>query len=372
MRILITSSNPITKDGITSIITSIVSSIGGGDIVFDLLCPNVPDKKYCDIFSAQGGTVYRVERSVMHPIRYIRQMTGVIKSNRYDILHSHGNSASLLMEMLSGIFGGVRVRLAHSHNTTCRSVWTHRLLSPLFRLSYTDALACGEQAGRWMFGSRPFRVIHNGIDVEKYRYSEKNRSAIREQYGIPGDAFVVGHVGSFNESKNHSFLLDAFSALSRELPTARLLLVGDGKLRADIERRAAENGLAQRVVFTGAVDNVSQCLSAVDLIMMPSLFEGLPLTLIEEQANGLRCLASDTITREVNITGLVSFLPISEGVGAWVKAAVSLAKRGIADRAADSADAGRKIADAGYRFADSAKELERIYHERFTQSQGLR
>ena len=363
MRVLIITSNPFTKNGITSVINNIVSSIKDNNIQFDLVCPDMPDQSYYKLFQEKNGTIYTINRSAKHPVRYIKQLYKLIRKNQYDIVHAHGNSASLLMEMLSALLGGVKVRVTHSHNTTCSEMLLHKLLSPFFRISYTYALACGQDAGKWLYGKRQFDVIKNGINVQKYEFSLEDREDLRNELKIKQDDFVIGHVGVMNNQKNHLYLLQVFQMISASVPNTKLMLVGDGKNRSMIEQFISEHHLEDRVVIVGNVNNVAPYLSSMDIIVMPSLYEGLPLALIEEQANGLVCLASDTITRESDISGNVKFISL-ENENEWKQNIILLHNTiNIQQRKSCSITAIKKIVESGYSIEDEAERVRKLYYK---------
>jgi glycosyltransferase involved in cell wall biosynthesis len=183
-----------------------------------------------------------------------------------------------------------------------------KALRGLFRHNYTDAMACGEAAGEWLFEEKPFTVLHNAIAAEHFHFNGNKRAFTRGEYGIPEDAFAVCHVGTFNEQKNQRFLIEAFALLLKSRPESELMLIGEGDLEHGCREHAKALGVESSVRFLGSLPDVSAALSAAEVFALPSLHEGLPLTLVEAQCAGLPCVVSTFVTRESALTSLVCVL----------------------------------------------------------------
>lgn len=185
----------------------------------------------------------------------------------------------------------------------------------------TDLFACGVEAGRWMFGTDNFTVVRNAIDVDAYAFDEARRKRARAGLGIAAPAPVVGHVGRFDPVKNHAFILEAFSELLKLHPDAVLLLAGDGELRPDAERRASELGITDSVRFLGVRSDIPNLMQAMDVFILPSLYEGLPLVLVEAQASGLPCVISDSVPSDCDLKGSdISRVSLSVSPTRWAEA----------------------------------------------------
>lgn len=312
-----------------------------------------PDLK--EAVRAEGGACFVLPMRNRRPLSYLHALTKLIRAGRYDIVHAHGNSCTLAAELLAARRGGARVRIAHSHNTSCTHRAAHLLLRPCMEKNVTCRLACGQDAGKWLFRDQPFTVLPNAIDTGRFAFSTEQRLRIRAALGWQ-DAFVVGHTGLFTPRKNHMFLAESFLALSRRDPSARLLLVGDGPTRPAVSALFADAGISDRVHFTGETDGAAPLYSAMDAFALPSLSEGLPFTLIEAQCAGLPCLASDAVTRESDLTGLVRFLPLT--AAQWADA---LAGIQAPDREAGSRRAVARIAEAGYDLRQNGAALLNLY-----------
>ncbi len=359
MKILMTSSEPIARNGVTSVILNIISSVHDNTVIFDIVCKNTPEIGYSSYIEQMGSRIFVIPRSSSHPIRYIKSLTALLKENKYDIVHAHGNSSSLLMEMIACILAGVRIRICHSHSTSCSNVFLHRLLRPIFCRTYTLALACGKDAGKWLYGKKKFLVINNSILVDKYAFDITKRSEIRKKYGINNE-IVLGNVGTFNDLKNQIWLIDLLHYLQPFIDV-KLILIGDGKNRELIEKRIADFSLSDKVILTGGINNVADYLSSIDVFVLPSLREGLPLSLIEAQVNGLVCFVSDTVTREVNVTNCIFYYSLNQQ-NKWIHAICEYADYySIDERNRVSKRNTKMITDAGFNLKEEAKRIKELY-----------
>ena len=334
-----------------------VSRFDPARIRCDLVCPNEPGEEARALIAKTGGEVFTLGNRNRKPLVYVQKLGDLIRARGEEIVHAHGNSATLYLEMLAAKRGGASHRLPHSHNTTCKMKTADRLLRGVFYRSLTHAMACSVAAGEWLFPRRAYDVLNNAIDASAFGFSAAARTQARERLGLSPEETVFLHVGAFNEQKNQAFLLEAFSRYLERNADARLLLVGDGERRKSCESRAEALGIYKRVSFLGQRDDIPALLSAADAFLLPSLHEGLPLTLIEAQCAGLPCLASDRVTPESALTGLVKFSPI-EQAEAFALAMGSLT---FVDRAAASGAAVKRVAEAGYDVSENADTLMRLY-----------
>lgn len=355
MKILMINTVPMERNGITNVICNIVQAINNPNVSVDCVSINKPDKYYYDIFSYAKGHIYVIENRLKCPILYFRKLVRLIKKNEYDCIHAHGNSHTLAIEMLAARAAGCSVRIAHSHNTTCKYKVIDKIMKPIFDSSCTHNIACGKEAGKWLFGRAEFEIFKNGVFTENYRFDENYRKLIRKKYSINENSIVIGHIGNFNDAKNQDWIIEIGKELSRRKIDFTIFLIGTGERLETIKKMVNEYNLEKNVIFTGAIDNVNQYLSAFDCVVMPSFFEGLPLTLIEEQAAGLKCFVSDNITKEVDITGNVDFLSLNDNVENWASTIIKEQKKNNRDK--DSDIAIKKIVKKGY---DIASESERL------------
>ena len=218
---------------------------------------------------------------------------------------------------------------------------------------YTDAVA-----GKWLFEDKPFVVLNNGRNLERFRFQEDVRRSVREEYGL-SDSLTIGHVGGFVPQKNHDFLLKIYEALLKRKPDVSLFMIGDGARREEIEKKAQELGIKDKIRFTGNTDRMTELLQAMDVMVLPSLFEGFPLVSIEWQAAGLPCIISDTITKECAVTDLVNFLSLDEKADIWAERLLQISKHN--NRPVQSSNACTVIRQKGFDIKDNAAILKKLY-----------
>lgn len=319
MKILIIQTNAIDKNGVTNVVFNYLRAFPEGSVTVDMFSKNDPAKSYKEEVKRHRGQIYYYPRTYKNIVQRWNFLRKLIKSNHYDIIHVHCNSHVIIPELLAAKVAGCKVRIVHSHNTTTSYPLLHNLLTPIFNSLYTHGFACGEAAGKWMFGNRKFKIINNGIDITRYAFNPAKRKSVRDKLELSESDILIGHVGHFlGDVKNQTFIVKIFNALIKH-GSYKLCLIGDGPQKALIEKQVRDYGLDNRqVIFTGNIECVDSYLNAIDIIVMPSLYEGLPLTLIEQQANGLICLCSDVITKEVDKTGNLKFLSLQEPIENWV------------------------------------------------------
>ena len=289
---------------------------------------------------------------------YIMRLSSLLKENSYDVIHVHSNSATAAIELALAKKYHIPKRIVHNHTSICDHKTLHALLNPFFQGLYTDAVACSQKAGEWIFPDGHYRILQNGINTERYRFSRQAREEIRGQYGIPDSAFVMGHVGKIYKPKNHRFLVEVFDDYHRTMPNSVLLLVGDGVMRGEIEADVKRRGLQDSVIFSGMQSAPERFLSAMDVFVFPSVWEGMPLSLIEAQASGLPCLISDTIDEGAIITDRVQRLGIAGGTSQWIQ---ELEAMTTAHREAGSDESIKKIKACGFDSKYNAQKLEELY-----------
>lgn len=353
-KVLIVSTVGLIYDGITSVIVSYLQAMNleGLDIYVVgtiEIEPNIRNQ-----IESTGCKVIEFPNRKTETLEYFLFMARFIRKNQIKVIHAHGNSGTLAIEMVAAWVGGCKKRIAHSHNTKCDQIKADKLLKPIFNLFYTDGLACGEAAGRWLFGNRKFEVLTNGRDIDKYRFNIQTRENIRKYLNV-GNEIVIGHVGGFFVQKNHRFIVEIYRELKRQEPSCKLFMIGDGPLKQQIEKSCSD----LNITFTGAIDNIPEYINAMDGMILPSLFEGLPLVAIEWQINGLPCILSDVITRDCKLTDNVVFMSLDREAQEWAKSILAEIKNN--NRELSSIKACNMIKDSEFNIKKNAKKLERIY-----------
>lgn len=317
---------------------------------------------FADEILALGGKIHKVPRlSIKSILSFKNTWIKLLREHsEYAIIHGHLRSSASIYLTLANRFD--RITIAHSHSTSSGNGSTAAIKNILqlpIRRTADYMFACTQDAGVWLYGKKAvarnnFFVLHNAVDARAFAFDKKHRALVRQTMGL-GDELVIGHVGSFISVKNHRFVIDIFEQVQRRNPKVVLLLVGDGGLRqqiaADIERR----GLFANVIMTGDRADVSTLLQAMDVFVLPSKWEGLPVTVVEAQASGLPCLLSDTISGDAQITPLVSCLSLSDTPGVWANKLLALANGHVRQNMADT------IINAGYDTAQTTKWLQEFY-----------
>ncbi|MDP2210283.1 MAG: glycosyltransferase family 1 protein [Candidatus Aquicultor sp.] len=306
------------------------------------------------------------------PVAYARNLNNIMRCyGPYDVVHSHVHSFSGYILGLARR-AGVPMRIAHSHLDTSdfddAASYARRLYisatKRMVRRNATLGLAASDKAAKALFGEDwaadvRWRILYCGIDLAAFA-DPVDATAMRAELGIPADAFVIGHVGRFMEQKNHTFLIDIAAEVAQREPNMRLLLVGDGPLRVSTEQKVVEAGLSDKVIFAGTRPDVSRLmLGAMDVFVMPSLYEGLPLVGMEVQSAGLPMVISDAITEELDVVKpLVRRVSLSKQALAWAEEV--LAMRNIVG-AISQAQALSHMEQSGFNIVLGMKDLEAIY-----------
>lgn len=291
---------------------------------------------------------------------YLRSLAQLMRKYPYTAVHAHTMfNAGWVMWQAKRM--GVPIRVAHSHSALDISGgWKTKLYESAMRkliLSCaTDLVACGEKAGIRLFGESAYRskgnLILNGIDVGAFRFDQEARRKIRGQHGWT-DSFVIGHAGHLAEVKNQAFLLDLMPRILEQKPNAKLLLLGEGPDRGMLEKKIVDMGLQDTVVMTGNVMNVPEYLSAMDVFAFPSLYEGTPLSIIEVQANGLPCVLSAGVPKDVHLTDLIQPLALDEPEK-WVQAICG-------SRRSECEAYQQKLRQSGFDVTASMRKIYEIY-----------
>lgn len=318
-KVLVVNTANTLFNGITSVIMNYVRRTCEVIRYDFVLCGKV-EKGFADELRILGGNVFLPPCSrVKKPLTYASWLTKILAENKYDVIHVHGNSGTMYFEIHAAKKAGVPVRVAHSHSTSCKFMVAHKILKPLLNRDLTHALACSDMAGKWLF-TGDFTVLPNGIDVEKFAFSKEVRDEYRRKLELE-DKLVIGHVGYMDTEKNHMFLLRVLQKLVKEHPEARLLLIGDGRLRPEIESFIKEHHLEEYVQVLGKRADVAQLYQCMDVFVFPSKFEGLGIVLIEAQTAGLPCVASTGVPQAANVLKRVEYCGIEDlDIDSWCSA----------------------------------------------------
>lgn len=353
----------MNRAGEETFIMNVFRNIDREKIMFDFLVTGQGEGDYDNEIKKLGGNIYHVKlnriNGKLKHLDNIYVLSKKLKSlkNNYDYFHIHTQHAmDAYTSTIAAKMAGITNVVVHSHNSrTEYSVKVHALFKFLLGFEKITRFACGSDAGIWMFGKKKFTIINNGIDLTEFKFNEDRRKTIRKKMGWDGK-FVVGHVGRFSLQKNHEYLLNVFKEYKSLNSDARLVLVGDGELREKIEMQVVKLNLEKYVQFLGKRSDMADLYQGFDVFAFPSLFEGLPVVLIETQTSDLPAIISNSITNEVIINKNIYNLSLSNNEGEWVS---FLDK--IASENASRQDRTRDIALSGYDIKDVAQKLAMFY-----------
>ncbi|XJZ58640.1 glycosyltransferase family 1 protein [Lactobacillus delbrueckii subsp. bulgaricus] len=313
--------NDMHRAGLETMLMNYYRNIDRDQIQFDFLTHRPYKSDYDDEVISLGGKVYYAPR--LYPQNYPAYFKWMkqffVEHPEYRIVHSHIDSMSYL-PLRAAKKAGIPHRIAHSHNTSIDKDFKYPL-KQLFRFELPHVanhyLACGQDAGKFMYGNRHFIVIPNAVEADKFYFNERVRKMKRSALGLEDDQFVVGHVGRLSYQKNHKFILQIFNALSKMDSKAVLLLVGTGEKEEEIRSQIKEFGLENKVMMLGNREDVSELYQAMDVFILPSLFEGIPVVGVESQFAGLPVFFSDKVPTEVKFSSKCQFLSLDATPNEW-------------------------------------------------------
>lgn len=354
-KVLIVNTVGFQFEGITSVVRNYARAMDREDLELTfLICEDTP-RELKEEFQTLGRTILAPKRKedIRH---YIPELYRLLAEG-YDVIHIHGNSGTMLIEAALAKLRGVKKILVHTHSTKTDHPTVNALLKyPMMWLA-EECLACSRAAGDWLYGKHPYRVLNNAIDLKKYHFDPEKREACRREFQVAPEEYLIGHIGHFTPPKNHFFLFQIFQTYVANNPGAKLLLVGDGPDREPVMKKVQEAGLEDRVIFAGRREDAWTLYSAMDLFLLPSRWEGLPLVTLEAQANGLPVLMSDVVTRDAKCTEAVFYAPLTETAQEWAQHIADIRQQEMPRASADVVT----IAKRGFDIFQEAEKLHKIY-----------
>ena len=310
--------------GVEAVVMNYYKNIDHDKIQFDFICDNDSTNIPYEEIEKLGGKVILIP-PYQKAFSYHRQLKKVLKEGNYKIVHSHINTMSVF-PLWAAKSAKVPVRIAHSHSTTNKKEWKKNILKqvlrPFSKTFATHYFACTEHAGRWLFGNKEFDkgnvyVLNNAIDLDKFKYDEAKRKKKRKELSIPNSALVFGHIGRFMKQKNHDFLIEVFAEIHKKDKNSILLLAGQGPLVEEMKQKVEELKILNSVVFLGQRDDVADLYQAFDVFMLPSLYEGLGIVLIEAQCAGLPSFASTEVPEIAKVSNVLDFIDLNTPKEMW-------------------------------------------------------
>lgn len=352
----------MNRGGIENFLMNLYRSVDRETIQFDFICHTQKDCAFDEEILSLGGKIYRSpDYRIVNHFQYSKWWNNFFKEHpEYKIIHSHLDSSANIHLRIAKKYG--LVTIAHSHSSS-EGGGLKGAVKAFLKIGFSNCceykFACSKEAAKWLYGSAfvegdKCRIINNGIDSSKFVYNEIIRDKMRNELGISEGTKVIGHVGRIDANKNQSFLIDILKCLIDQNLDYKLVCIGAGVELENNLNKAKELGLEERVIFTGIKSNVNEYMQAFDIFVMPSIYEGLPVSTVEAQAAGLKCLLSDGISKDCIITDNVEYLSLNDSVRDWANKVNSLIEY-------NRIDTTNQIKSAGFDIETTANWLVDFY-----------
>ncbi|MDM1348435.1 glycosyltransferase [Myroides marinus] len=326
------------RGGIGTVLKEMVKLMDKENFSNDFIYSDLPfDSDFKNFVTKYGSSVIEMpsfRNGNLFKYVYLLNRFYKVNSRNYDILHVHSANTGIL-DLFFGYIYGIKNRIVHSHSSKFSDVWIKAVRNSFIyffaKFFVTGKIACSKEAGLFLFKSSDFLIYRNAIDIDYFSFSIENRLNMRLRMGFK-DTLVIGHVGNFDKVKNHTFLIQVFKELTLKVDDIVLCLYGEGILKDDVTKLVFALGINDKVRFMGRMNNMNEELSGVDIIIFPSLFEGIPLSLVEAQACGLPVISSNTISKEVICSDRFSMLPLDGNIDLWVEEVMKYSKLSVESR----------------------------------------
>lgn len=319
-----------------------------------IITQDLVSEEYKNIYEKRGYIIHVVPSKRNGMIKNIKSLKEIFRQEKFDIVHAHMTFTNVF-PLFAAKTEGISVRISHSH-LSGKANFCGRIAAVLNKMVATDLFACGEDAGKVLYGKSKFVLIKNAICLKDYQYNEEIRKTQRMLLGFETLDRVYCHIGRFTDQKNHTFLIDIFSEIAKNDRHAKLILIGEGELEAQIREKVKIMKLEEKVIFAGFIEDVALKLQAVDVFLLPSKVEGLCIAAIEAQAAGLPCILSKQVDPTTKVNDNVEFASI-HSIEQWVK----LAEKCMSiDRIREN----KKLKAAGFDIDCEAEKLNKYYHKK--------
>lgn len=316
----------MNRGGIENFIMNLYRTVDRNTVQFDFVAHTNSKCAFDDEINELGGVIFHCpDYRVVNHFQYVSWWNDFFdKHSEYKIIHSHLDSCANIHLRIAKKHG--LITIAHAHNTD-EGVGIKAFVKKILKVNFNSCcdykFGCSDAANKWLYNDESSVVLKNGIDSEKYIFDVEKRQKYINEFDV-GNKTVIGSVARFSHQKNHMYMLDVFAEYNKINRDSLLLLVGDGELKDQITEKVKENNVSDSVIFAGVRSDVSSLLNLFDVFLMPSFYEGLPVSVIEAQASGLKCLLSDTISNEVDITGNVEFMSLEASPQKWAEKLASM------------------------------------------------
>lgn len=342
--------------GVESFITNIEQNLDKSKYETHYLVHQEINQMYTSKIYKYGGFIHKITGIKKSPIRFWREINHIYKMG-FDIVHLHECTASYFVYALPVLFNKKIKFIVHSHNGGGENTLFHKILKPIQNKRADSLLACSDIAAQWMFDNKRYHLIHNGIDVTNFKFDNKLRQLKRKELEIDNQ-FVIGSIARFERQKNHDKILSIFESYINKNENTILVLVGTGSDYERIKKLSVKKGLSNKIKFLNKRKDINELMSTFDVMLMPSLYEGLPFVCIEAQASSLPIVLSDTITEKVKLTELIYSVGLYESDEIWAKQIEEIRLEHINRELCCYA---KSIIKAGFDIKESVYEVENIY-----------
>ncbi len=330
-------------------------------------CVVSKENYYAKEIEEMGGRLFFIPLKSKHPLQSFFAIRNLVQKYSFDMVMRVNEHSLSTLDLIAAKSGGAKKLIMRSSNASSGStfkIMLHKMFRILPQMIPDIKLAPSVLAAKYTFGERSVDrnevlILKNGLDITKFQFSQLSRENYRKELGVQNQ-LLIGHIGRFSTQKNHMFLLDVFYEIQKKCPRSTLILVGDGELKDEIVNKARRLGIFEKCKFVGIRKDIPELLSAMDLFLFPSLFEGMPNTVIEAQTNGLPCLLADSITKEVKLTPFVQMLSLKDSAERWAAQAIKFAGKDWGSREA----ASDLMRQKGYDIQDSVNQfVDLVFHE---------
>ena len=356
----------LNHGGAETMVMNYYRNIDKNKVQFDFLVHREEKGAYEDEIIKMGGRIYRLPP--LYPqnfLKYKKEIKKFLEEHKeYKIIHSHMSELGYFA-LKEAYKQNIPIRICHAHNAPNNidlKLFVRNYFKIMMKPYVNYHFICSEKAGNWLYGKKDkskFIMMNNAVDTKKFHYDYSKRNKLRNDLKLNND-LVIGHIGRFNIQKNHIFLIDIFFEIQKKIPNTKLILIGVGECYEDIKIKVQNLEIQDKVLFLGARSDVNNLMQVMDVFLMPSLFEGLPVTLIEAQASGLPCIISDVISTQSIVTNLVKMVSLKEDAKYWADIALEHYKKNMSRK-----DTRKEIIKRGFDIKINSKWLEQFYLEEY-------
>lgn len=356
----------LTTGGVEAVLYNYFSHMNREDYELHYISYDKPNEEVRKRFEELGFCVHEVYKKKEHFFKSCMQVVNILKENDIQIIHSHMTLVCFITSFLAKLCG-VKVSIAHSHlaqHITGIKKYIYGIFKWLTKITSDYYIACGNEAAIYLYGKKDVEsgktmLMHNAIDTEQFSYNVEIRQQMRKQLGME-ECFCVGHVGRFTEQKNHMFLIDIFKEIVACKENAVLLLLGEGPLEDDVKAKVKALSLEKNVRFIGSSSEVYKYYQAMDVFLLPSLYEGLAVSLVEAQCSGVPVVTADTVTEEIHLAKEYEVLSLEDSPKKWADAVCVYCEK-KEEIIKDRKEARKMIQNAGYDIENESRKLDAFY-----------